>query len=226
MALQKIIKNGTETGATAADKVNAIVDMANAYSTKVDDLETATAGLPQLTNAVATNSTSIADNSTDIISLTADTAANTAALVTLNDVGLLSLARLTPTTVGLTTSYQAIGFADNVNIDASRGCFSYNAVSHQVTVLKDGIYNLIANGSIEGSAGIRFEFTYFVNGIDLLPGAAPGFTTEGAGDPVAVADNRFLQLTTGDVIDIRAKRQTDGDLTIVASSLSIEKLGF
>lgn len=94
---------------------------------------------------------------------------------------------------------------------------------HDITVDVSGVYLVEYSLSFEGTSNKEFNIAVFDDGVIDIPSETVRFMS--AGDKGVVSSAYITTFVAGDVIDLRAAPETNGDsITVYFGSLSVEHL--
>ena len=140
------------------------------------------------------------------------------------ETGLLSMKSGISAPISLGTTFTKIPFAGVVATDMSNGHITYT--NDSIGFVSNGSYTIVAFGSIEAPNNVDIIFSYFLDGVELNPDAHPEFLGRGVDTGIPVSDSITADFTAGQVLEIRAKASTAGDIVILYSNTSVEKKVF
>ena len=136
--------------------------------------------------------------------------------------GILVLSASTTLSSTLGTAFTKIQVVDSTAFDISNGSMAHDFVNFNTTILKDGIYDLSLFSSLVAPQNSVITLARYKND-QPIAGATLEFIGNGT-KRVTVNGELYVQLSAGDVIDVRAKADTAAvDLDVLAAQLRIEK---
>ena len=215
MAYNLILKNGSETGATVADKLNIIITDLNEAG-----LETIPTQFNNISSQLQVLSSDVNDLETDM--LTAQQDINNR--VNILDIGFISMNASETLSQSITTAYNKLGWVDNVYVNESNSHVSYDIVNKRTNFNTAGYYQIFVNGIIAASKDNELSFQWYRNGQAFDPAPPPVFITNGASKPISVSDNRVFLASQGDYLEVFGKATSNDTLLINSSGLTVSKL--
>ena len=147
----------------------------------------------------------------------------------LNDVilhgehGLADYSLGTPVVLSLTTSFQKVGIFDTVVIDHTHDLFSYDEVNKRIVMASNGVVKLDVAASISGANNAEVTFAFYVNGLKATSLLDPIWICRGTTKPIGIITSQPFELAVDDYIEIWAKVDAATDITIQASSGTVQK---
>jgi len=214
MALNLILKNGTETGSTSADKINAAITAIN--TAELDTLPTTISTIESEIVLLQQEDLSL-DGRLDTIETELPNKVNT------SDSGTLSLVTTVESSQSVTTAFSKIGIVDSTYLDLSNGHMAYTALDKRITFNTTGVYQVYAQANVESSLNAEFRFKWYLNGVAIAPASSAVYITRGTGKPIQIMDMRHLSLTAGDYLEIFAISDATNTLVIKAGNIEITK---
>lgn len=215
MAYNLILKNGSETGATVADKLNIIITDLNEAG-----LETIPTQFNNISSQLQVLSSDVNDLETDM--LTAQQDINNR--VNILDIGFISMNASEILSQSITTAYTKLEWVDNIYVNESNNHVSYDIVNKRINFNTAGYYQIFVNAIIAASNGNELSFEWYRNGQEFDPTPAPVFITNGTAKPISVSDNRVFLASQGDYLEVFGKATSNDTLLIKSSGLTVSKL--
>jgi hypothetical protein len=214
MAYNLFLKNGSETGATVADKLNIIVNDLNTaeleqiptkFNTIEGDINTLSTNLTNLEIDVNNLDTEV-ENKVDKISQ-----------------GILAATLTSESTETLTTSYQKISWVDSVYVNETNSHMTYDTANNRVFFSTAGIYQIQAQANVTADNNRELTFKWYRNGVEFETTPAAVYIAQGNNKPISVSDSRVFVATVGDYLEVFAKADSNTDLVLKSSGLSVIK---
>jgi len=125
-----------------------------------------------------------------------------------------------PVTQTNTTTYAKVVVMDTVQVQ--RGTITPSATTDNITIGLTGIYELSPSINVASPANSELVFTLFVDGVQS--GEEVYLQGQGATKPTFVGGTHFVQLTAGQVIDMRMKSATSATASFYSCGLAIKKI--
>jgi hypothetical protein len=214
MAYNLFLKNGSETGATVADKLNIIVNDLNSA-----DL----AGIPSKFNAIEGNVNTLSTNLTNLEIDLNELDAEVDTKIDKTSQGILAAATTVATTQPLTTSYQKVGWVDSVYVNETNGHMAYDNLNKRLVFNTAGIYQIQAQANVAAGNNRELTFKWYRNGVEFDNTLPAVYIAQGNNKPISVSDSRVFVATVGDYLEVFAKADSNTDLAIKSSGISVIK---
>lgn len=235
MALQKLVLNGSETGATAGTKINAIIDSVNSLSSTLDglsgvigDVDTVSTSLSTLTGQINTLPSLTNQVDTNTLAIT-DLEQSVTALSTGEDTGKVVYGNDTAYSQGLQGIFEAISFGDTAVVNRGNGHITYNTGSKVFSFYTTAVYQITLFATVAVALDQPVRFGLYKNGVNIFPsGGEPTIEGRGADLPQSVTYNGYMALEAGDQLQVRVKQDLESGglpatLQIYHSSIAIKK---
>ncbi len=214
MPYNLFLKNGSETGATVADKLNIIVDDLNSA-----DL----AGIPSKFNTIEGNVSTLSTNLTNLEIDLNELDSEVDTKVDKTSQGILAATLTEEIAKALTTSYQKITWVDSVYVNETNSHMTYDTVNNRVFFNTAGIYQIQAQANVTAGNNVGVTFKWYRNGIQFETTPPAVYIGRGSSSPVPVSDIRIFVATVGDYLEVFAKADSNTNLVLKSSGLSVIK---
>jgi len=132
----------------------------------------------------------------------------------------LGMIAVPPVTQVTTTTYTKVTVMDVVQVQ--RGAITPSAITDSITIGITGIYELSPSINVASPSSSELVFTLFVDGVQS--GEEVYLQGQGATKPTFVGGTHFVQLTAGQVIDMRMKSATSATASFYSCGLAIKKI--
>ncbi len=215
MPYNLFLKNGSETGATVADKLNIIVDDLNSA-----DL----AGIPSKFNAIEGNVSTLFTNLTNLEIDLNELDSEVEERVSKEDTGVLAAATTVVTSQELLTTYEKLGWVDSVYVDQTNGHITYDNLNKRLTFNTEGVYNVSTQANITAGNGRELTFKWYRNGVEVDNTLPATYISQGDNKPIPVSDSRIFVATAGDYLEVFGKADSTTTLQLKASNISVTKV--
>lgn len=140
-----------------------------------------------------------------------------------NSFGVIVVIAMEELSNTISTTYEKVKMVDTVQENRSNSHMNYSFANDNVEILSDGLYQFNIFGGVYIPQNIKVSFSWFVNDA-LVAVSAPVEFIGTANTAVRLAGALLISLEVGDMLDIRAKSDSDNtDITILATQFSIEK---
>jgi hypothetical protein len=223
--LQKLALNGTETGSTAGKKINLLVDEVNRISSAPDSIV-------QVQDQILANTTDISLlKATDvslqqqITDILVQLDLNNQTTSGIQKGGIYSRHTTASLQLYPSTVFSVVNLGGSALISKENGTLSYSEATGAFTATEGGIFHasFVGSGSGQTQTGATPTISFFVNGVDTSGvNGSPVFNLI-AGTQSPIVHDRFLQLSAGDVVDLRVKDPQGAWLLLSYACLTLKK---
>jgi hypothetical protein len=222
MALTHILTDGSETGLTAANKINASFTQVDINT---NDITLNTAN-------VSTNATNIATNTANILALDGRVTTNETDITTLENqviapaIGFLILAPQAEQTLVANTFTKVAWNEPDINVFLNNGGtdIEYDNINQRILVKTAGTYRILGTANFTATSNDWVDFNLFIDNINI----GLNIHNQALGDthPIPISFNLSIPFTGLDnEVEIYA-RSTGTDITMTNINFTIEKLPY